>query len=198
MTPRAVAAFAALAVLVLAWSLLAHRQGFAAHMALHLAVIAVAAPLLAAALAHSRFDPVARWPGAFNPMLASLVELAVVWGWHVPALHHAAHHHVHWMALQQALFLAAGLAVWLAAFSGGAARSPGRIAAGIGGLLLTSMHMTLLGALLAVSGRPLYGPASSVAEQHLGGILMLGIGGTAYLAGALILIARLLGKEDAP
>jgi putative membrane protein len=57
-------------------------------------------------------------------------------------------------------------------------------------LLLTSMHMTLLGALLALAPRPLYhrAPASmpsALDDQHLGGAIMLLVGGLAYLAGGL-------------
>ncbi len=89
----------------------------------------------------------------------------------------------------------------------------GRRAAGIVGLLLTSMHMTLLGALLALTPRPLYqhlggmgdiggiggivgiagiGVLSPLEDQHLGGAIMLLVGGIAYLAGGLWLTAGLL------
>jgi putative membrane protein len=79
-------------------------------------------------------------------------------------------------------------------------RSGPRAGAGVVALLLTSMHMTLLGALLALAPRTLYGThagvasdaASALSEQHLGGAIMLGVGGVAYLAGGLWLSARLL------
>ena len=81
-----------------------------------------------------------------------------------------------------------------------------RAAAGVVALLLTSMHMTLLGALLALSPRPLYAHAghgpSALDEQHLGGAIMLGVGGVSYLAGGLWLSVRLLhlrgpaGREE--
>jgi putative membrane protein len=69
-------------------------------------------------------------------------------------------------------------------------------------LLLTSMHMTLLGALLALTPRPLYVHAAglssltAIQDQHLGGAIMLLIGGLSYLAGGLWLIVGLL-REDA-
>ncbi|MFN2428347.1 MAG: cytochrome c oxidase assembly protein, partial [Candidatus Binatia bacterium] len=52
-------------------------------------------------------------------------------------------------------------------------------------------------ALLALSPRALYahaghGPAA-LDEQHLGGAIMLGVGGVSYLAGGLWLSMRLLG-----
>lgn len=84
---------------------------------------------------------------------------------------------------------------------GSAAATRGRRAAGVAGLLLTSMHMTLLGALLALTPRPLYphlgGAAgwSPLEDQHVGGAIMLLVGGLAYLAGGLWLTAGLLRTD---
>ena len=188
---------AGLLVLVAAWAgPLPTWSGHAfwAHMLMHMAVVAVAAPLLAAGLAGSRFDPARRWPAVFAPVPASVLEFVVVWAWHAPVLHHAAAHGMAMRALEQGSFLAVGLLLWLSAFGGHRAHWRERAAAGIGGLLLTSMHMTLLGVLLALAGRSLYGHA--LADQQLGGVLMLAIGGTAYLAGALWLLAALLRDRD--
>jgi putative membrane protein len=61
------------------------------------------------------------------------------------------------------------------------------------------MHMTLLGALFALANRPLFahaspGPAalSALADQQLGGVIMLLVGGASYLAGGLWLMGSLL------
>lgn len=167
------------------------QQAFWAHMTLHMGVVAVAAPLLAFALAGSRHDPVRRYPSLFPAVPLSLAELLVVWAWHAPALHHAARHTAGGFAAEQASFLAAGVLVWLAAFGGGNAQRSARSAAGVAALLLTSMHMTLLGALLALAPRPLYQhpgidcALSPLDDQHLGGAIMLVTGGVAYLAGGL-------------
>lgn len=183
------------------------RHAFSAHMLMHMAVVAIAAPLLALGIAGSRADPARRWPAWFAPVVASIVEFVVVWAWHAPALHHAARASAAWLVLEQASFLAVGLLLWCSAFGGGADRRRERAAAGIGGLLLTSMHMTLLGVLLAVAGRPLYvhGAAAPLPfglaplqDQHLGGVIMLAIGGSAYLAGALWLLAGLLRDRARP
>ncbi|WP_043238152.1 cytochrome c oxidase assembly protein [Stutzerimonas azotifigens] len=176
------------------------ERAFAAHMAMHVLVVAVAAPLLALGLANGRLDPVQQAPRLFSPALASLVELVVVWGWHAPALHHAARHSSGLLALEQLSYLAVGLLLWLSAFGGSRRRD--RAAAGIAGLLLTSMHMTLLGVLLALAGRPLYAHAalaadglSALDDQHLGGVIMLVFGGCSYLAGGLYLLAGLLREK---
>lgn len=160
------------------------RQSFAAHMTLHMGVVAVAAPLLAAGLGR-------RGPTPLAPIPASVLELIIVWMWHTPALHHAARHVPGVMAIEQSMFLAAGVLVWLASF-----RDRGQ---GVVALLLTSMHMTLLGALLALTPRPLYlqHGAAALDDQHLGGAIMLVIGGAAYLAGGLWLTRQLLEERRA-
>jgi putative membrane protein len=88
--------------------------------------------------------------------------------------------------------------VWLAALGGDSLSIARRSAAGVVALLLTAMHMTLLGALLGLSPRPLYqhmegfSGLSALDDQHLGGAIMLLIGGVSYLLGGLWLTIRLL------
>jgi putative membrane protein len=174
------------------------RSAFFAHMTMHMGVVALAAPLLALGAAGGRLDPVRKAPKLFAPVPASILELVVVWAWHAPALHHAARHSAAWLVVEQGMFLLSGLFVWLSAFGGDSSRGRSRRAAGVVGLLLTSMHMTLLGALLALSPRPLYAHAGGFAQlepledQHLGGAIMLIAGGVSYLAGGLWLTVGLL------
>jgi putative membrane protein len=174
------------------------RQAFFAHMLMHMGVVAVAAPVLVLGIAGGRLDPTRQVPWLFAPIPASILELVVVWAWHAPALHHAARHHTEVLIIEQGMFFVAGVFVWLSAFGGDAASRRNRSAAGVVALLLTAMHMTLLGALLALSPRPLYehvGEFSGLTatdDQHLGGAIMLLIGGVSYLAGGLWLTVRLL------
>lgn len=191
-------------------------SSFTAHMILHMGVVAVAAGLLALGVAGGRFDPVFARPGLFAALPASLLELVVVWAWHAPALHHLARERSWGFAVEQGSFLLVGLYLWLAAFGGGALPGAGRTApeavsqagrlgragAGVIGLLLTSMHMTLLGALLALGPRSLYHhPAGGLwgltplADQQLGGAVMLLVGGVTYLAGGLWLAAGLVRRR---
>ncbi|WP_237607611.1 cytochrome c oxidase assembly protein [Roseimaritima sediminicola] len=188
-------------VLILAWlGPLPFWAGysFAAHMTLHMAVVAVAAPLLSIAAAGCRYDPVRRWPRFFSPLPASLGELVIVWAWHAPGLHHFARHSTIGLVIEQSMFLAAGVWVWLSAFGGRLPRSRSRSGAGVIALLLTSMHMTFLGALLAMSPRLLYvhhhggGGLPPLLDQHIGGAVMLVVGGIAFLAGGLWLTRDLL------
>lgn len=174
---------------------------FSRHMAMHMLVVAVAAPLLALGLGPRARALVHRHPRRWSPILASMIELVCVWAWHVPALHHAARHHALGFALEQATFLGTSLYLWISAITGPPAWRRERAAAGITGLLLTSMHMTLLGALFALPQRlvyPHHGHASTVLglspllDQQLGGIIMLVLGGLSYLIGGLCLIADTL------
>jgi len=175
-------------------------HSFTAHMIMHMGVVAVAAPLIAVAVSGSRLDPSERLPIVFAPLPASLWELLIVWGWHAPVLHAFARGGAGGLVLEQASFFAAGLILWLACIG-----TP-RGAAGIFGLLFTSMHMTLLGALLALSPRPLYETAhgghavamSAIEDQNMGGVVMLAVGGAVYLLGGLILMARLLNAAPGP
>jgi putative membrane protein len=175
------------------------RESFAAHMTMHMIVVAVAAPLLAISLAGTSVDLVdVRWI-RLAPIPAAMIEFAVVWVWHAPALHIAARHHAGIFALEQGSFLAAGLLLWIAVCGGNDAQRSLRRAAGIAALLFTSMHMTLLGALFALANRPLFVHASEgtpvsalLADQHLGGAIMLLVGGASYLLGGLWLTSSVL------
>ena len=208
---RAAAGALALAALACVWlsPLPAALPGpFSAHMATHMTVVALAAPLLALAMAGGALDPLRRLPAPLLALPASLVELAVVWGWHAPALHHLARQTTAYFVAEQATFLASSLLVWLcvlaperrvlplsaASTAGRGYESGSTSGAGVVALLLTSMHMTLLGALLALAPRSLYHEhtSSALADQQLGGALMLCIGGVVYLAGGLLLAATLL------
>jgi putative membrane protein len=176
------------------------RDSFSIHMIVHMGVVAGAAPLIAIGLSGSRHDLTIRWPW-FTPVLASLVELVAVWGWHLPAARKLAE--ASWLvtSLEQMSFLVAGVLLWLSCLGGALDGREGRRLAGTFGLLFTSMHMTLLGALLALSPRPLYGsadvtcfgvPLSAAVDQQAGGVVMLLVGAIVYLLGGVILLATTL------
>lgn len=198
-TPFAIISVLLLAVLWLGPLPELARSSFAAHMALHMGVVAVASACIALSLSGGRFDPALRRPGAFSPVPASIAELVIVWTWHAPALHHFARSSTSGFVLEQGSFALAGIWLWLSAIGGDGSRR----GAGVAGLLLTSMHMTLLGALLALTPRPLYPHLGGIAgltpleDQHLGGAIMLLIGGLAYLAGGLGVTAGIIRRRSA-
>jgi putative membrane protein len=189
-----------LLALALIWGgplLSAWRTSFAAHMLAHMGVVAVAAPLIA--IGASGKMPTVK-PSL--PLIASLVELIVVWGWHAPAARLLAETSVFATVLEQSSFLIAGLFLWTACLA--PVEKPAQLASGALALLLTSIHMTLLGALLSLASRPLYGVGEVTCfgvvldagqDQALGGVVMLMIGAVVYLAGGVFLLSRLLSDR---
>jgi putative membrane protein len=172
-------------------------------MILHLSIVTVASPLLAYGVAAylpamRNFRDAISWL-----LLATVFEMVVVWGWHVPVLHSYAALHDGAFVLQQLSFLLAGLAVWTAAFNAG---SPAAAAAGSIALFLTFMHMSMFGLLLTLAPRLLYPPElclgafglNSLEDQQFGGLLMAVVGGMPYLAGAAVSAYRALGRDERP
>lgn len=195
-----------LILLFMLWAILlpsSDRSSFSVHMIAHMGVVAGAAPMIAFGLSGTRFDFTANraW---LTPLAASLIELFAVWTWHIPALRALSETWPLFAALEQAVFLGAGLSLWLSCLGGAATGREGRRLAGTFGLLFTSMHMTLLGALLALSPRPLYGEGevsclgvmlSADVDQQAGGVVMLLVGAVVYLAGGVALLARTLNQD---
>ncbi len=187
-----------LLLLPLGWALAGAGLGMIGHMAAHMIAVAVAAPLVAYGLTGTAADPALRWPGLVTPMAMMLLELVTVWTWHLPALRDAVASAPALMALEQLAFLSAGLLLWASV-----THRPQR-AAGIGALLLTSMHMTLLGVLIGLAPRPLYAAPHHHAlpgidpliDQQMGGVIMLLIGAASYFFGGLALLASLLRNRE--
>ncbi|ASM70844.1 MULTISPECIES: cytochrome c oxidase assembly protein [Roseobacteraceae] len=163
---------------------------FPQHMLRHMGLVAIVTPLLVLGF------PKVTGVFALSPLAGAAIEFVVVWGWHLPGLHGWADRGGSGLLLEQGSFVIAGLLVWA-----GALRS-GQSLAGAGGLLLTSMHMTLLGALIILAPRDLYaaicGRAPDLDAQQLGGLLMLGIGTPVYLLAGLALVARALDDKREP
>lgn len=178
--------------------LLAHDLGArAAHMALHIALMNVLAPLAAVLFA-------ARLPGrlATDKVLwsSATLQLALLWAWHVPVVERWAHasHGLH-LAAYTALFLAA-FVFWAAVIRGAGHARWQAVAA----LLLTGKLTCLLSALLVFAPRTLYGGADAVApldDQQLAGLLMITACPLSYLVAAVVIAMRLINdaaRRDHP
>lgn len=189
---RRASLIAGVTLLPIGWAA-AGAGGMTGHMAGHMIAVAVAAPLLAWGVAGSRLDLALRWPRVVTPMAAMVVELAIVWGWHLPAARALAEQVPAAFVVEQGMFLVAGLLLWCAVLGVGAERR----AAGVGALLLTSMHMTLLGALVGLAPRPLYPHGHGMADQQLGGVVMLMVGAGSYLLGGLAMLGSILREKAA-
>ena len=191
---KSVCLFSGILILVVS-CLLATFGGnsFALHMVTHMAIVAVAAPLIACGVTRTLLDISARLTWV-TPLTASLIELITVMFWHLPQIRFIADQLLLVSALEQLSFLTAGLLLWRVCLSA----SP---LAGATGLLFTSMHMTLVGVLLALAPRPLYGvaqamclgfPLAAQTDQQIGGVAMLLVGALSYLIGGIVLLRRLV------
>src|SRR5690606_13880360 len=87
---------------------LSDRQSFSVHMVVHMSVVAGIAPLVAAYISGSRYDLTMRLPW-FTPVFASILEMVVVWGWHLPVSRRLAEVHVIVTILEQMSFIGVGL-----------------------------------------------------------------------------------------
>lgn len=193
------------------------EASFAAHMAQHMLLIAVAAPLLALArpapvLLAALPARLRRLNSVLGPLYGLLHALSsprvtfavhgvLVWLWHAPMLFELA---LRWRwahVLEHAAFLGSALLFWSALQR--VARSGGE---GCGTAVLltlgTLMHTGVLGALLTFSPRLLYpmheGRAalglSAIEDQQLAGLLMWIPGSMAYLTAGLCFVAVWLRK----
>lgn len=201
-----------------------HRLGersFAAHMLEHELLMLVAAPLLVLArpltiflwafsanqrkclarLATSR--PVTGvWQAIASPVAATVLQAAVLWLWHAPALFDRALASEAWHATQHAAFLIAGLLFWTAMLSP-------RTLPGVAVLCLfaTSVVSGALGALMAFAASPWYPRYAALGlapfgltptqDQQLAGLLMWVPGGMVHAAAALVLLHRMLRPDKA-
>ncbi len=170
----------------------------------HVAVIALAAPLIAGALVVTP-QVTSRLPRSLvSPLPAALVEFSVLWLWYIPILHGLARLSPWVWAAEQASLFVAALLLWTATLRP-SGRGQGGAGAGILALLGTAMHMALLGTLLAFTPWPLYIHAietlgdvyAQLAGQRVGGMLML-LCGLLHLAAGLYLVSRLLRRPPEP
>lgn len=164
---------------------------FTAHMLAHMTLVVAVAPLVAAALVRTRVNRL-----RCSPITASLIEFVVVWAWHTPALHLSARHHIGMFLAEQVSFLAAATLLWLAILGGDREARALRAGTGIIALVLTFAHMTMLGAIMALSPRALYAHGSAdLGDQQLGGAVMIAVSTIAYLGAALWLSRSLLQMQ---
>jgi putative membrane protein len=213
-------------MLVLALVSPLHRLGgvlFSAHMAQHELLMAAAAPLLILGRplvpfvwalpirwrqtvgAWAAVAPVrGTWELLSLPLVAWTLHGMAIWLWHAPALFEATLRSDLMHTLQHLSFLGTGLLFWWALLRGWAG-GVGRPAAVLY-LFTTSVHTTVLGALLTFSSRawyPLYisGPAAwgltPVEDQQLAGLIMWVPANLSYLIAALAIATSWL-KEPAP
>jgi cytochrome c oxidase assembly factor CtaG len=196
-------------------------RSFTAHMVEHELIMLAAAPLLVwsrplsmmiwsfpaagrralAAVPRSRSGG-GLWRTVSDPLLATVLQAAALWIWHLPSLFDLALRHEGWHAAQHLCFFASALVFWSAMLS--PRRSPW-LAAAL--LFATSMVTGALGAFMAVSQSPWYAPYEALGlaafgltpaeDQQLAGVLMWVPGGLFHAIVAIALIAPQLRSSRA-
>jgi cytochrome c oxidase assembly factor CtaG len=138
------------------------------------------------------------WRTLTNPFVATVIQSAVMIGWHAPALFDLALESEGWHIVQHLCFIAAALLFWWAMLHGGPGRE-GRMIAALC-LFVTSMVGGGLGALMALSNSPWYAPYAALGltpegltpaeDQQLAGLIMWVPGGLYHLAASLWFLAK--------
>jgi ubiquinol-cytochrome c reductase cytochrome c subunit len=165
------------------------------HMAQHLLIIVVAAPLVGAVLAaapgrwrktspaRTLFEVGVRPTAA--PLVAGAVHALVVLGWHHPTLYDAAVDTWFLHGIEHLLMLSSGAWWWSAVFHHAARSSIITPALSLFGV---ATLCAVLGVLMMFAPEPLYGQGGTV-DQQIAGALMAGIAGAVYMGSALVLFA---------
>ena len=172
---------------VVALVLIGHSLGtLSSHMAMHIALMNVAAPMAAIALA-KRLRPLAA--AAF--WSAATLQIGALWFWHLPAVQAAATSPGGALLMHSSLF-AVALMFWIGVLQ---MRGPGRWQA-ILGLIVTGKLSCLLAALLIFSPRFIYTShhhATSLADQQLAGLLMITACPVSYVLAGIVIAASMAG-----
>ncbi len=161
--------------LVLAIALLSPLHSLAAtrfwiHMVQLELLMLVAAPLLVLGIPlGTRPRQTSRaptWPFRnAAPIVASVLYAIALWGWHVPAFYEPGVANPVLQVAQHATLFLAALLFWGSVLR----QAPGGI--DVLCIVVTMIHMGLLGALLTFAGRPLYA-GFTLEDQQLGGLIM--------------------------
>jgi putative membrane protein len=203
-----------------------HQLGevlFSAHMVQHELLMAAAAPLLVLgrplipfvwAMPVSWRRMMGSWAAAPRlrhtwslvtlPLVAWTVHALAIWIWHAPRLFQATVSSDLIHTLQHVSFLGTGLLFWWALIR----RGQGRFGRPVAVLYLftTTVHTTVLGALLAFSPRvwyPIYASSTlawgltPLEDQQLAGLIMWVPAGLAYLIAALAIASSWLREPEA-
>jgi putative membrane protein len=139
-----------------------------------------------------------------RPFPAAALHGLALWFWHAPALFDAAVEREWLHTLEHASFFGTALLFWRAILD---ARSGERIGLALAAAFATLMHGGLLGGLITMALRPLYGSylgraelwgLTALEDQQLAGLLMWVPMGVVYFGACLWLASRLVTAVDLP
>ena len=193
---------------------------FAAHMVQHELLMLVAAPLLVLGrplpvflwafresgrqrlVAFAQRRSVRRaWSALLAPTVGWLLHALALWLWHIPAFFDAVLQRQWVHDLQHLTFLITALVFWAALLE---ERRRDHQGAGILYLFTTTVHTSVLGALITFASHPWYASylqtplqwgLTALEDQQLGGLIMWVPGSLIYIGLALVLLARWIQCE---
>jgi putative membrane protein len=188
---------------------------FSVHMAQHLMLVLLAAPLIAVSNAHLVYLwllplHARRWTGrtiigipgvkyaAHTNVTAWVVCAAFVgslWFWHAPATYNWALSNKWGHASEHLVLLATSAAFWRVVVTSGERQlSPGMLVLMVS---LVGLQGSFLAALIAFAPKPLYAAyaANSIDDQALGGVLMCIPASFLYLGSTIWALSRMLNGE---
>jgi cytochrome c oxidase assembly factor CtaG len=192
---------------------LGERRLFSVHMAQHLLITDIAPILLLLGLSRPILRPVVRrvqpleralGPVA-HPVTALVVAVGVIWLWHLPAMYEAALHHPLVHNLEHMSFFAGGLAFWWYVIEPVPPRHRLRGLATVAYVTAAKLLLGGLGLVLAFSQSPFYDTyehaprmwgMSALADQNVGGLLMMFEQSTVLAIFFAIVFARMLERSE--
>lgn len=188
--PLAVGALVALAAVappVDRWD----ARSLTAHMAQHVTLLVVAAPLLTAG---RRPGSHARPLGAWFGLAALLAHLGAMASWHLPVAFDAAEGHdlLHGVEHVTLLATAAGFWWWAGVGSRPAPRPV------VFGLFVASLGCTALGAAMTLAPAAWYAGHRSLSDQQVAGVVMWAFGGLVYIAAGAAAAVHALSGDNQP
>jgi putative membrane protein len=170
----------ALVLLLLVFADAAVPTPLARSMAVHVALMSLVAPAVAAILVYR-----VRTEGTCSLIIAVSVQSAILYVWHSPIASEAAMRAWAGMAAMQVTLLLAAIWFWYAVFRNLALYRWRAVVA----LLITGKLFCLLGVLLVFAPR-LLGHGADLADQQLAGLIMLAACPPTYIGSALIVCCR--------
>jgi cytochrome c oxidase assembly factor CtaG len=149
-------------------------------------------------------QPVVRrlWQGLLSAGIAWMLHALALWLWHVPHFFNAVLISPTIHDLQHLTFLLSALLFWAALFE---ERRRERQGAAIVYLFTTTVHTSVLGALITFAAHPWYSAyleiprhwaLSALEDQQLGGLIMWVPGSLVYVGAALVLLARWISAGE--
>lgn len=195
------------------WSSLVSSYPFSLHMAVHILVSQVVAPVFLLLIPLQLTNRVTRLPGVSYLLrglrwwpLTWFVGMGGMWIWHLPSLHHAALSSSTVQIFQLVSFFATGLVFWWPIYTPLKRERMSAVPRAVFYLAAGCLGCTVLGILIAFAPPAFFAAPGvhlhsginpwSSSDQKLGGLLMWVPGCLIYLTAIMLMFARWYGEPE--